>query len=86
MTSRDGFQWSESAGLTKGVPSIGVIEPATNLDGTAAGRFDVIVVGAGYTGLTAARDAAVAGESSPAAARTSNDKSHRAQSFAPGRS
>ncbi|KAH0394092.1 monoamine oxidase N, partial [Aureobasidium melanogenum] len=60
MTSRDGFQWTESSGLVKGVPSIGVIQPPTNIKDEQA-SYDVIVVGAGYCGLTAARDAALSG-------------------------
>lgn len=57
--SKDGFQWTKETGLVRGVPSIGVISPVSNV--TTATNFDVIVVGAGYTGLTAARDAAVSG-------------------------
>ncbi|KAH0044741.1 monoamine oxidase N, partial [Aureobasidium melanogenum] len=60
MTSRDGYQWTESSGLVKGVPSIGVIKPPTNIRDEQA-TYDVIVVGAGYCGLTAARDAALSG-------------------------
>ncbi|KAH0343399.1 monoamine oxidase N, partial [Aureobasidium melanogenum] len=60
MTSRDGYQWTESSGLVKGVPSIGVIQPPTNIRDEQA-IYDVIVVGAGYCGLTAARDAALSG-------------------------
>ncbi|KAG9664038.1 monoamine oxidase N, partial [Aureobasidium melanogenum] len=60
MTSRDGYQWTESSGLVKGVPSIGVIQPPTNIRDEQA-TYDVIVVGAGYCGLTAARDAALSG-------------------------
>ncbi|KAG9662731.1 monoamine oxidase N, partial [Aureobasidium melanogenum] len=60
MTSRDGYQWTESSGLIKGVPSIGVIQPPTNIRDKQA-IYDVIVVGAGYCGLTAARDAALSG-------------------------
>lgn len=60
MTSRDGHQWTKDGGLTQGVPSIGVIQPPTRLESTSSDDFDVIVVGAGYAGLTAARDASVA--------------------------
>lgn len=60
MTSRDGYQWTESSGLVKGVPSIGVVQPPTNIKDEQA-LYDVIVVGAGYCGLTAARDAALSG-------------------------
>ena len=62
MTSRDGYQWTESSGLVRGVPSIGVIQPPTNVKDDQA-IYDVIVVGAGYCGLTAARDAALSGMS-----------------------
>jgi NADPH-dependent 2,4-dienoyl-CoA reductase/sulfur reductase-like enzyme len=64
MTSSDGYQWTESTGLVKGVPSIGVIQPSTNIqDEDEQAIYDVIVVGAGYCGLTAARDAALSGMS-----------------------
>lgn len=61
MTSRDGFQWTAETGLAQGVPSIGVISPPTNI-ASASTPWDVIIVGAGYSGLTACRDACVAGE------------------------
>jgi NADPH-dependent 2,4-dienoyl-CoA reductase/sulfur reductase-like enzyme len=60
MTSKDGYQWTETTGLVKGVPSIGVIQPPTHIENERE-HYDVIVVGAGYCGLTAARDAAVSG-------------------------
>ena len=60
MTSADGFQWTEATGLVQGVPSIGVISPHTNVRSVDA-SWDVIVVGAGYSGLTAARDACLSG-------------------------
>ncbi|KAL1636024.1 hypothetical protein SLS56_001376 [Neofusicoccum ribis] len=60
MTSRDGFSWTEQAGLCPGVPSIGVITPSTNVS-SADALYDAVVVGAGYCGLTAARDATVSG-------------------------
>lgn len=60
MTSKDGFSWTKADGLRPGVPCIGAIEPPTNYH-DANSKFDVIVVGAGYSGLTAARDASVAG-------------------------
>lgn len=60
MASKEGFSWTKAQGLKPGVPCIGAIEPPSNLKGTDS-RFDVIVVGAGYCGLTAARDASLAG-------------------------
>ena len=60
MTSQDGYQWTQDSGLVKGVPSIGVITPKQQIQDSTQ-PFDVIVVGAGYSGLTAARDAAVSG-------------------------
>lgn len=64
MTSRDGYQWTKATGLVKGVPSIGVIDPPSNIESQTSNKFDVIIVGAGYAGLTAVRDATLAGMSS----------------------
>lgn len=61
MTSRDGYQWTPETGLAQGVPSIGVISPLSNVISTSK-TWDVIVVGSGYTGLTAIRDLTVAGK------------------------
>lgn len=63
MTSRDGFQWTAETGLVQGVPSIGVISSQTNIV-SAQEPWDVIVVGGGYSGLSAIRDACLAGISS----------------------
>lgn len=60
MTSRDGYQWTPEAGLSSGVPSIGVISPPANIS-LKSGSWDAIVVGAGYSGLTAARDLCITG-------------------------
>lgn len=60
MTSRDGYCWTKSTGLKQGVPSIGVISPPTNVSSSET-KYDVIVIGAGYCGLTAARNAAIEG-------------------------
>ncbi|KAH6894697.1 hypothetical protein B0T10DRAFT_509169 [Thelonectria olida] len=60
MSSKDGFSWTKAQGLKPGVPCIGAISPPSNLS-THDSTFDVIVVGAGYCGLTAARDASIAG-------------------------
>lgn len=60
MTSRDGFCWTKEEGLKAGVPSIGVISPPTNISSSEV-LYDVVVIGAGYCGLTAARNAALEG-------------------------
>ncbi|KAH7386801.1 hypothetical protein DE146DRAFT_739149 [Phaeosphaeria sp. MPI-PUGE-AT-0046c] len=60
MTSRDGFCWTPQDGLKAGVPSLGVVTPPSNITSTQV-QYDVVVIGAGYCGLTAARNAAVEG-------------------------
>lgn len=60
MTSRDGYSWTKSSGLKQGVPSIGVISPPTNVTSPES-KYDVIVIGAGYCGLTAAQNSAIEG-------------------------
>jgi hypothetical protein len=65
-TSRDGFQWTSDSGLVAGVASLGVIEPAANLATNSKPEqpvYDVVVIGAGYTGLTAIRDLTITGHS-----------------------
>ncbi|KAH7134050.1 hypothetical protein EDB81DRAFT_725894 [Dactylonectria macrodidyma] len=61
MTSRDGYTWTQAQGLKAGVPCIGAIQPPTNVNSSTPQAFDVVVIGAGYCGLTAARDASLAG-------------------------
>jgi hypothetical protein len=80
MTSRDGYQWTEASGLVKGVPSIGVIHPPTNIKDEQR-FYDVVVVGAGYCGLTAARDAALSGMSSALMAWVQANRIFRSQGF-----
>ncbi|KAK4543046.1 hypothetical protein LTR36_005823 [Oleoguttula mirabilis] len=58
--SRDGHQWTPASGLQKGIPSISVINPPTNIVSSEQ-EYDVAIIGAGYTGLTAARDLTAAG-------------------------
>ncbi|KAK7428163.1 hypothetical protein QQZ08_005403 [Neonectria magnoliae] len=61
MSSRDGYSWTQAQGLKAGVPCIGAIQPPTTVNPTTPQTFDVIVVGAGHCGLTAARDASLSG-------------------------
>ncbi|CAG9992135.1 unnamed protein product [Clonostachys byssicola] len=57
--SRDGWQWTPQTGLKAGVPTVGVIQPpSTAVKGTV---YDVAIIGAGYTGITAARDLTTTG-------------------------
>jgi phytoene dehydrogenase-like protein len=60
MATREGFQWTEPDGLQAGIPCLGAIHPTTNIKSDRT-LYDVIVIGAGYTGLTAARDLATTG-------------------------
>lgn len=62
MASKDGYSWTKADGLRAGIPCLGAIQPASNITDTDI-EYDVVVVGAGYSGLTAARDTSVAGTS-----------------------
>lgn len=57
--SRDGSHWTPGGGLQHGVPTIGVIQPSSNR--TSDQDVYVIVIGAGYAGLIAARDLTMTG-------------------------
>ncbi|KAF2847292.1 monoamine oxidase N [Plenodomus tracheiphilus IPT5] len=61
MTSRDGYCWTPQGGLQAGVPTIGLISPPTNITNQEDIVYDVVIIGAGYCGLTAARDASLEG-------------------------
>lgn len=64
MATRDGYYLEMSTGaLHQNLKCVGAIEPVSNLVDKATKEYDVIVVGAGYSGLTACRDLSVAGES-----------------------
>lgn len=60
--SREGFHWTEKDGLKQGLPCSSVIQPETNVE-TNKKVYDTIIIGAGYTGLTAARDLTTSGHS-----------------------
>lgn len=57
--TRDGHLWTQATGLRSGLPSVGVIKPPSNRPSDRV--HDVVVVGAGYAGLTAVRDLTIAG-------------------------
>jgi hypothetical protein len=62
--TKEGFTYSPAAGLKRGVVTEGAIRPLQSLSAKADSKpFDVIVIGAGYTGLSAARDLTLAGRS-----------------------
>ncbi|KAH8586177.1 hypothetical protein B0O99DRAFT_656961 [Bisporella sp. PMI_857] len=61
MSSREGFRYT-SSGLTTGLPCKGVISPSISLRLPQTATYDVIVLGAGYAGLIAARDLATSGK------------------------
>jgi monoamine oxidase len=59
MTTKDGFQWTETTGFEAGIPCDGVIEPASV--SSPPEEVDVVVIGAGHAGLIASRDLAQRG-------------------------
>ncbi len=57
MTTTEGFQWTASTGLRSGLATAAVFPSTSPLPSS----YDVIVIGAGYAGLTSARDLTVRG-------------------------
>ncbi|PLB49690.1 FAD/NAD(P)-binding domain-containing protein [Aspergillus steynii IBT 23096] len=56
-TTADGYSWRKETGIKKGGLSCrGVIEPQEKYTAPTGHIFDAIVIGAGYSGLRAARD------------------------------
>ncbi|TQV95285.1 monoamine oxidase N [Cordyceps javanica] len=62
VSSTDGFTWTPSAGRRKGLPTIGAVQPPNYSTQPPSEVHDVIVIGAGYAGLVAARDLATQGK------------------------
>ncbi|KEZ43119.1 Amine oxidase [Scedosporium apiospermum] len=62
--STEGFTWTPSGGRRDGLQTIGAIVPPTHTAESQPedGVYDVIVIGAGYAGLVAARDLATQGK------------------------
>ncbi|UKZ93489.1 uncharacterized protein TrAFT101_008404 [Trichoderma asperellum] len=58
--TREGFQWTSTTGLQQGLPCEAVIQPPEIIEKPRQ-VFDVLIIGAGYTGLTAVRDLTTAG-------------------------
>ena len=61
MSTSEGFCWTPEDGLKAGLPSTSVIGREQYFADGSKDDFDVIVLGAGYTGLVAARDLATQG-------------------------
>lgn len=53
--TKDGHIWEPSTGFQKGLESDAVVSPQRSVTSTNK-VYDVIVIGAGYAGLAAARD------------------------------
>ncbi|KAI1136620.1 monoamine oxidase [Hypoxylon sp. FL0543] len=61
-TTREGYHWTKQGGLAAGLPSVSVVDPPSNIGPTTQkDPYDAAIIGAGYAGLTAARDLTVAG-------------------------
>lgn len=58
--SQEGYEWTDKDGLKHGLPTLGAIRPASKIQGRDD-VYDVIVIGAGYAGLTAVRDLTLSG-------------------------
>lgn len=70
MTTRDGFYFdNKTSKLHSGLKCKGAVDPTSNTANTT-NEFDVIVIGAGYAGLTACRDLCVAGKCDVLSTRT----------------
>lgn len=57
----DGYEWTPEGGLKKQLPTTAAVQPPSNLDGNNSEIYDVIVIGAGYSGLVACRDLTLSG-------------------------
>lgn len=58
----EGHEYRIGRVVINGLPCRGVISPATNIPQLAPRTFDAIIIGAGFAGLTAARDLTTAGK------------------------
>lgn len=61
--SHDGYTYTKKEGLISGIHTYGVIEPERKIRHSDEGYvWEAIVIGAGYSGLVAARDLVKAGK------------------------
>ncbi|KAL5593004.1 hypothetical protein FOBRF1_012106 [Fusarium oxysporum] len=61
MTTREGYIYKSDVAFQQGVKCTAAIYPRRNVPANVSDVFDVVVIGAGYAGLTACRDLTVAG-------------------------
>ena len=62
--SHDGYTYTSKEGLIGGLHTYSVIQPESNIQHTDDSNvWEAIVIGAGYSGLIAARDLVKAGKS-----------------------
>lgn len=58
----DGYHWTRSTGMQQGVLHCkGVVDPPSRIDNSFL-EYDVVIIGAGYAGLIAARELVQRGE------------------------
>lgn len=73
--SSDGYVYDKQNGLVRGLHTYGVIRPQSNIRNGHDGEVgDAIVIGAGYSGLIAARDLVKAGMSPPEASERKGEE------------
>ncbi|KAJ4195471.1 hypothetical protein NW767_009793 [Fusarium falciforme] len=58
----EGHEYKVGSGISNGLPCNGAITPASNSAQVTSKTFDTIIIGAGFAGLTAARDLTLSGK------------------------
>ena len=61
MATREGYCYQTNSKLRQGLQCTATVSPRKNIPAIVTDIFDVVVLGAGYAGLTACRDLSVAG-------------------------
>lgn len=70
MATREGFLYTPNDDkLKQGLNCSAVITPQRSIPANVSDTFDVVVLGAGYAGLTACRDLTLSGAHHPTQAR-----------------
>lgn len=60
VSTTEGYQWTAEDGLQSQLATLALVQPASNIAADST-QYDVIIIGAGYAGITAARDLATTG-------------------------